>query len=195
MPPIPWRRVKDWECVACGSCCRRFYVPLSREEAVGIAAKYGWDKLEIVHGKTVLKRVNGGCIFQVDNLCSLGNNKPIICKTWPILVMKKPVYGRGEEAAFQLDEMYYIYVDLRCPNIVLGRPSRRLVDRVIPEAIRIRRNGGPQRFTTSSLRTPIPLITISEIGEPSISLSRFPAFSLQQPRRLHEPPWLRDLTS
>ncbi len=191
MPPVPWRRVRDWECIACGSCCRRFYVPLNRREAVRIATKYGWDKIEIVHGKTVLRRVNGRCIFQVGNLCSLGNDKPVVCKTWPILVMEKPIYGRGEEAIFQLDEMYYVYVDLRCPSVRLGRPSQRLVEMVIPEAIRIKRTGGPQRFTTSSLRSPASVITISETRGFSIDLLEFPAFSHQQPRQQREPPWLR----
>ena len=139
---LPWSKVKDWVCFACGECCKWFFVSLRPDETIRISSIYGRDKIEIVHGKPILKRIGGSCVFLHENLCLLGDEKPIACKLWPIIFMRE-----GDSQSYF--NGYYIYFDSRCPGVKKGRPSDRLY-RAIIEAIRLKEGHKiKQNYTTA----------------------------------------------
>ncbi|MGY0287910.1 MAG: YkgJ family cysteine cluster protein [Candidatus Methanodesulfokora washburnensis] len=127
---LSWSKVKDWTCFACGECCKWFFVSLRPDEAVRISSTYGRDKIEIVHGKPILRRIGNSCVFLHGNLCLLGDEKPIACKLWPIIIMRE-----GDAESYFCG--YHVYFDNRCPGVQKGRPSDRLY-RVIMEAIHLK---------------------------------------------------------
>ncbi len=162
MRPIPWARVRDWNCLACGECCKRFVIPLRADELARILHTFGEWAIEFKLTKAYIRKPYSGsrCIFQYRMqdrwLCILQEMgmKPVACKLWPFIPLVKPKYGRDREAFFEhLGERFYIYVDPRCPGVALGRPSLRLIQNVLPEVIELRLGiKAKQRFTTSSIR-------------------------------------------
>lgn len=127
---LPWSRVRKWTCFACGECCRWFFVSLRPDEAIRISSIYGRDKIEVIHGKTIIRRIGDSCVFLWGNLCLLGDEKPIACKLWPIVFMEE-----GDAESYF--DGYHIYFDDRCPGVQRGRPSERLYMTII-EAIRLK---------------------------------------------------------
>jgi len=165
--PIPWARVRDWNCLACGECCKWFVIPLRADELARILHTFGEWAIEFRLGKAYIRKPFSRCIFQYRRqdkwLCALQevDMKPVACKLWPFIPLTKPKYGRDQEAAFEhLGERFYVYVDPRCPGISLGRPSSHLVQRVLPEIIELRLGMRTrQNFTTSrleELKEPLP---------------------------------------
>ncbi len=141
---LPWSRVRDFECYACGICCYYFRVPLQLHEALAIAKTFGPSTVTLLGGKQYIAKDDGEpCPFLVKlggrQLCSLQDLglKPRACKLWPFRIYKKPEHGREEEAYFshRLGE-FYVYVDQRCPGISFGRPTPRLIS-TIEEAVEI----------------------------------------------------------
>ncbi len=120
---IPWRRVKRWECIRCGWCCKNYDVPVTVYDEERLR-KYGdvfW------RGKigVYLKRVNGVCIFYDGSGCSIYDDRPKACRLYPFYVMK-----RGEEEA-RFGNLY-VYLDKNCRGIGRGRR----VEDLIPEIIK-----------------------------------------------------------
>ncbi len=156
---LPWSRVSDFVCYACGLCCYRFRIPLKPHEALSIARTFGPAYVESIAGRQYIRKREGeACPFLIENgemgLCylqSLGM-KPSACKIWPFRVYRRPEHGRGEEAYYSHRlGGFYVYVDQRCPGVKPGRPTPRLV-KAVEEAIEVwagvRRD---QLFTTASL--------------------------------------------
>lgn len=84
-------------------------------------------------------------------LCALQGMKPIACMLWPFLPLKKPKYGRPEEAYFEHGgEAFHIYVDARCRGLSMGRPARRLVETVLPETVEIAARAKRNQVHTTS---------------------------------------------
>jgi hypothetical protein len=52
--------------------------------------------------------------------------KPRVCKMWPFIVLRDQVYGR-----------VYVYIDPRCPRIILGKRSPHFSEKVLPEFVDI----------------------------------------------------------
>lgn len=128
---VPWRFVKDWHCDACGKCCKEYLVPLRSYEYLRLR----WSGfVEERFGKFYIKKINGRCPFQINKLCILqGELKPIACKLYPFVIRKKG----DERAEFEYGgEVFYVYVDTFCKNVVLGRPSESL-RRMVVEAIQV----------------------------------------------------------
>ncbi len=128
---VPWRKVHSWHCTACGRCCNEYLVPLRTYEYLRLK----WTGfVEERFGKFYIKKINGKCPFQVGRLCMLqGELKPIACKLYPFKIRKKG----DEKAEFEYKgERFYVYVDVFCPNVVLGKPSESL-RRMIVEAIQV----------------------------------------------------------
>ncbi len=165
MRPIPWARVRDWSCLACGECCKWFMIPLRADELARILHTFGEWAIEFKLTKAYIRKPYSGsrCIFQYRMrdkwLCILQEMgmKPVACKLWPFIPLIKPKYGREQEAVFEHSgERFYIYVDPRCPGVTLGRPSLHLLQKVLPEVIELRLGiRTKQRFTTSSIRRKI----------------------------------------
>lgn len=159
MRPIPWARVRDWNCLACGECCKWFMIPLRADELARILHTFGEWAIEFKLTKPYIRKLYSGsrCIFQYKVqdkwLCILQEMgmKPVACKIWPFIPLIKPKYGRDQEAIFEYSgERFYIYVDPRCPGITIGRPSFHLKREVLPEVIELRLGIRTQQRSTTS---------------------------------------------
>jgi len=141
---VPWRRVRDWFCTACGGCCMKFKVPLTAYETTIISKVFGYECLELGLGTYYLRRrASKRCIFQVYRegrwVCGIQGFKPMACKLWPFTICEKPEYGFNEEAEFEFgNERFYVYLNPYCRGMVYGRPSKVLVQKVVPEFVELR---------------------------------------------------------
>jgi len=128
---VPWRKVASWHCTACGECCHRYKVPLTFYEYLRL------KNTGFVEEKTFryyIRKIGKRCPFQVNRICSLqGERKPIACKLFPFIISKR---GK-EEALYEYeDEEVYVYVELGCPNIVLGKAGKR-IELLVREAVQL----------------------------------------------------------
>jgi Fe-S-cluster containining protein len=80
--PLPWRYIENWNCNACGVCCKGFEVVLDFPEWINIVKTYGVDYTVPGLSRLHLKhKGDGTCIF-LDNyygswLCQLQYMKPM----------------------------------------------------------------------------------------------------------------------
>jgi len=163
MLPVPWRYVQDWNCTACGLCCKGFDVVLDFPEWVKIVKAYGVGFTEPSISKFYLKRKSDGtCIFLYNIqgmwLCALQQMKPIACKLWPFKVSDKPKYGRPNEAIYDYGEnKLYVYVDQSCLGLQWGNPTQEFRNGTLREfvdlALGLRQK---QFYSTSRLLGPQP---------------------------------------
>ncbi|KYH42610.1 MAG: Fe-S-cluster oxidoreductase [Candidatus Bathyarchaeota archaeon B63] len=143
MVPLPWSYVRSWRCTGCGICCVHYQVVLKFDEWLRIVHKFGVAVTGSGLNKLYLgKKPDGSCIFLTKaagmHLCGLQDMKPTACKLWPFKIMRKPRYGRSREAIFNYrGERFYVYIDPSCPEIIWGRPTRLITEKVIPEFIEI----------------------------------------------------------
>jgi Fe-S-cluster containining protein len=113
------------------------------DEYANILKNYGSSFVKIDIGKVYLaKRHDGRCIFQFQSsgrwVCGIQASKPIACKQWPFIVVKKPLFGHADMALIRWYESnYYIYVDPRCRGVALGNPSTILLDKILPEVLNL----------------------------------------------------------
>lgn len=154
---VPWRRVENWFCIACGECCREFKVLLRTYEAVRFANIFGYKCLELgLRGYVLRKRADGRCVFQVYSngkwVCSVQSIKPLACKLWPFFISERPQDFK-EEAEYEFKGYtFYVYVNPFCRGLVYGKPTTMFAKKVVPEFIELslglRRE---QTFSTSLL--------------------------------------------
>jgi Fe-S-cluster containining protein len=141
MMPVPWRYVENWNCNACGACCKGFEVVLDFPEWLNIVKTYGVDYTVPGLSRLYLKhKSDGTCVF-LDNhyscwSCQLQYMKPMACKLWPFKISNKPRYGRPREAEYSLSSMkLYVYVDPSCTGIRWGTPSPEFTSFTLPEFV------------------------------------------------------------
>ncbi len=154
---LPWSSIRTFRCLACGTCCSHFAIPLRPSEALAIARIFGWHRIEARKGRLFIRKDEGGCPFLV-KMISLGvcylqeiGVKPRACKLWPFHIFRNPEYGRREGAAFPSRYgTFYIYVDTRCPGITLGRPTDALAAAAM-EALEIWLGVRTEQSLTTSL--------------------------------------------
>jgi Fe-S-cluster containining protein len=143
MVPFPWSYIRSWRCTGCGICCVRYQVVLKFDEWLRIVQKFGVAVTGSGLNELYLgKKPDGSCIFltRADGICFCGlqDMKPTACKLWPFKIMRRPKYGRSREAMFNYrGQRFYVYVDPSCPEIIWGRPTPLIIERVIPEFIEI----------------------------------------------------------
>lgn len=144
---ISWKKIRSWNCSACGECCKIFNVPLKGDEYAIITKLYGWEILNFNKspGKIFLKRIkNGRCIFQYPLygkwLCGIQKIKPIACKLFPFVILKST---KKEALYIYKSTPYNVLIDKSCKGIKLGHPSKEFVFKTIPEAIELSNN--PQK--------------------------------------------------
>lgn len=140
---LPWSAISSYHCLACGTCCYHFAVPLRFNEAIKIARSFGWSNIENRKGRLFIRKINGRCPFLIHSgslgLCYLQSIgiKPKACKLWPFHISERPEHGRSDEAIFTTKQgTFYVYLDARCPGVKLGRPDEALVSTLI-EALEI----------------------------------------------------------
>ena len=129
---VPWRYVSSWYCTACGKCCREYKVRISFYEYLKLKHT-GFVEEKV--GRYYIKKINNRCPFQIGNLCSLqGESKPLACKLYPFVVLKK-----GDEKALYeyKNEEFYVYVELGCPNLKLSSKELENIEYLVKEAVEL----------------------------------------------------------
>lgn len=140
---VPWQRIADWKCTACGLCCRAYSVVLNFQEWLNIVKNYGVDKTVSGLDKLFIKRrSDGSCIFlyKFSNmyLCGIQHMKPKACKLWPFRVLSKPKFGYADEAAYRYrGNRLYVYADPMCPGIRYGKPTYEFANSTLREFVEI----------------------------------------------------------
>ncbi len=82
---------ENLNCKDCAECCKPVVVPTKEDiEKIKNAGHKDFLDLDPIHpenGKTVLKRINGYCMFlnQKTKLCTIYENRPDICKIYPFM--------------------------------------------------------------------------------------------------------------
>ncbi|MGQ9513668.1 MAG: YkgJ family cysteine cluster protein [Thermoproteota archaeon] len=167
---VPWSFVRSWECLACGHCCKDYAIPLSDDEWLGLSNLFGSSIVERIESKKFLRMgPDGRCIFQerVSGhwICSIQAAKPLACRLFPFKVCFKPLFGGGERASFPSEGgLVYIYVDTDCRGIEWGVPGAELVQKVLPEFVRLKLNRGCEQFySTSRIRPQRPFRLVRSI--------------------------------
>ena len=157
--PVPWSRIRDWNCIACGECCKHFSVPITQEEWRTIVELYGPGLTTVIKRQPHLRStISGRCIFQrwIQGrwLCTIQTVKPRVCKLWPFRIYDHPKHGDPELASFTYRRrQIFVYCDQRCSGISPGYPSTHLVHIVIPEFAAIAlRDRVAQTFSTARMR-------------------------------------------
>jgi Fe-S-cluster containining protein len=126
------------------------------DEIVNVTNSYGPGVLEYGLGKAYLRnQPDGRCIFQRPLMgrwiCTLQGTKPTACRLFPFRIHNKPVYKRGDSAAVtHRGQTLFLYLDPECEGVVLGNPSPRFRELVVPEILEL--GAGlqvKQKYTTS----------------------------------------------
>ena len=152
MNSVPWRLVKSWTCLACGSCCRRYAVNLTWKEHRKIG-KFWPDKVRIKKKKPYLgRRIDGTCEFLSGKLCRLQmlNIKPFACKIWPFRVLLKPdKMDKNFDGLYQThNKEYFIYLSPTCLGINKGNPID--LNKTVEEVIRLRNGIEREQYYSTS---------------------------------------------
>jgi len=143
MEPVPWRRVKSWNCITCGICCKEFDVILGYWEWTNILKNFGVGAVKPTVARLCLgKKSDGTCVFLYNSygswLCGLQRNKPQSCRLWPFKIYEQPKYGRNSEAIYRYgDRDFFVYVDPFCRGLTWGIPTRRFMDETLTEFIEL----------------------------------------------------------
>lgn len=143
MSPIPWRRIKSWNCINCSMCCREYDVVLGYWEWAKIIKDFGVGAIKPSIARLCLgKKDDGTCVFLYNSygkwLCALQWNKPRACKLWPFKIHEQPKYGEDKEAIFSFRERdFFVYVDPSCLGLAFGTPARRFMNGTLQEVIEI----------------------------------------------------------
>ncbi len=140
---VPWRHIANWNCIACGKCCRLYSVVLSFPEWLKIVKNYGAGKTASGIDKLFIKRRNdGSCAFlyRFSNvyLCGLQYMKPKACKLWPFKVLSKPKYGHANEAVYYYGGgRFFLYADSSCSGLMYGTPTEEFASHTLKEFVEI----------------------------------------------------------
>lgn len=141
---VPWRRVSDWKCLTCGTCCKLYSVVIDFPEWLGIANTYGVEKTAPGFDRLYINRKHDGtCVFLFNfantNFCGLQQMKPKACQIWPFKILDHPQYGWAREAAYDFGKMLrlYVYVDSTCNGVRYGTPSFSFIGQTLKEFVEI----------------------------------------------------------
>ncbi len=145
--------------MSCGFCCQTLKPILDDHEKEILIDHFGENVIVGEHRLSKITKLGERCFFQryVDgqSICLLQNTglKPASCRTYPFVVSVEPLgLGRDEEASLDFNgQEFYVYVDSDCAGVNLGNPSGRLVDKILPEVLKIAISDiEDQEHTTSS---------------------------------------------
>jgi Fe-S-cluster containining protein len=126
---VPWQNVADWNCKACGYCCKLYSVVLGFPEWIRLTKTFGSETTVADLDHFYIKRASDGtCAFLCNNsrnyFCGLQGMKPEACKIWPFKILTSPKYGEEKQAAFNyLGNNLYVYADTMCNGLRYGTPT------------------------------------------------------------------------
>jgi Fe-S-cluster containining protein len=158
MLPVPWRYVQNWNCTACGLCCKGFEVVLDFPEWINVVKNYGMEFTQPGISRFYLnKKSDDSCVFLYNFygkwLCGLQHMKPIACKLWPFKISDTPKYGRPKEAVYNYGEKkLYVYVDPLCSGFQWGKPNQSFFKETLSEFVNLALGASrKQLYSTSQL--------------------------------------------
>lgn len=126
---VPWRNIADWQCNACGNCCKLYSVVISFHEWLRLTKTFGVETTVAGLDRFFIKRVDdGSCAFLCSDFnnyyCGLQSMKPEACKIWPFKVFAEPRFGQSNQAAYNFgDKHLYVYADTTCSGLRYGTPT------------------------------------------------------------------------
>lgn len=71
-----------FKCTCCGNCCRFKVTPIT-EQDVKMLMTAGHADFHVTTPELRLKRVNGKCVFLKDDMCSVHEARPLVCRQFP----------------------------------------------------------------------------------------------------------------
>lgn len=143
MQLVPWRRIADWKCIACGDCCKLYSVVLNFSEWLKIVKTFGVEQTVSSIDKLYIKRrADGSCAFLCNYsnayLCGLQYMKPRACQLWPFKVLAEPKHGITKEAEFDYSgNRLFVYADSMCRGLTYGIPSWEFANQTLKEFVEI----------------------------------------------------------
>jgi Fe-S-cluster containining protein len=126
---VPWQHIANWQCKACGDCCKLYSVVLNFPEWLNITQTFGAQTTTSGNNKLFLNKTqDGSCVFLCHYagtyLCGLQNMKPDACKLWPFRILAEPKYGDPKQAVFEYSgKKLFIYADSHCAGLRYGSPT------------------------------------------------------------------------
>ncbi|GEM_PF-1024845 len=76
-----------FECQMCGNCCRFGIINISDEDIKRIESHGYKDFWEIKDGEKVFKKVNGRCVFNKNDKCTIQEFKGELCRKFPFFTI------------------------------------------------------------------------------------------------------------
>jgi len=140
---VPWQYIADWQCNACGGCCRAYSVVLNFPEWLKIVKNFGVETTASSLNKLFIKRRDdGSCsfLYNISNihLCGLQHMKPKACKLWPFKVLRRPKFGYVKEAVYSYSgNKLFVYADSTCSGLRYGKPTWEFNNQTLREFIEI----------------------------------------------------------
>jgi len=72
-----------FKCTGCGNCCRLKVIPLRKDDVKRLEDAGYRDFTEVKEGEVTFKRVNGRCLFNKDDKCSVYEHRARVCREFP----------------------------------------------------------------------------------------------------------------
>jgi len=72
-----------FNCQQCGNCCRLKIIDLSKEDVERLEKGGYKDFTEMKAGEVTFKRVNGRCLFNKNDKCTVYEHRAAICREFP----------------------------------------------------------------------------------------------------------------
>lgn len=122
---IPFRNQR-YQCKMCGECCHRRRVPLTARDIERLQGFRDPQEFIVIYGEkrfVMEKRMwDDGCVFLHDGKCTIQEDKPLICRLFPVAMSQTPLCE--ESIAFELADRsrVYLYIDVSCPGVGEGLP-------------------------------------------------------------------------
>lgn len=168
---VPWRHIADWECTACGGCCRLYSVVINFHEWLKIVKNYGVEQTVSGLDRLFIKRKSdGSCAFLCElsdvHICQLQQMKPVACKLWPFKILSKPKFGYAKEAAYNYGEdTLFVYADSMCDGLKYGTPTLTFSNQILREFVEIATGLRNNQFkTTAKINFLLPYVNFGSYG-------------------------------
>ncbi|MBU7000877.1 MAG: YkgJ family cysteine cluster protein [Theionarchaea archaeon] len=113
-------------CAMCGECCCSRNIPLTLEDIKRISKYKDPKDFVVIFGerKLVLDRRewDSGCVFLRDGKCTIQEDKPLVCRLFPICVSDYPLTEEeGRKIELEDGTSAFVYVDTSCKGVGRGK--------------------------------------------------------------------------
>jgi Fe-S-cluster containining protein len=114
-----------FECAMCGECCRSRSIPLTFEDIKRISKYKDPRDFVVVFGEKRLvldrREWDSGCVFLRDGKCTIQEDKPLVCRLYPVCVSDYPLMEEeGKSIELEDGSNAFVYVDTSCKGVGKG---------------------------------------------------------------------------